>query len=165
MVFVGRLFSAALRLPTTPNFMKNLILFFPLVLASCYTESQCSKMFPPTTKTETITNVIQRDSVIQGATITHTITNRDTIFMQTNRVFVKQDTSGRAELRYWMDEAGRLNMECTAKDAAIKWVERHVATNTTETRRELDNIWWKVVAVIAAVFLGFFLFDRFKSKL
>jgi hypothetical protein len=145
--------------------MKNLILFFPLVLASCYTESQCSKMFPPTTKTETITNVIQRDSVIQGATITHTITNRDTIFMQTNRVFVKQDTSGRAELRYWMDEAGRLNMECTAKDAAIKWVERHVATNTTETRRELDNIWWKVVAVIAAVFLGFFLFDRFKSKL
>jgi hypothetical protein len=81
--------------------------------------------------------------------------------MQTNRVFVKQDTSGRAELRYWMDEAGRLNMECTAKDAAIKWVERHVATNTTETRREDDNIWWKVVAVIAAVFLGFFLFDRF----
>jgi len=145
--------------------MKNLILFLPFVLAGCYTESQCSKMFPPTTKTETITNVIQRDSVIQGATITHTITNRDTIFMQTNRVFVKQDTSGRAELRYWMDEAGRLNMECTAKDAAIKWVERHVATNTTETRRELDNIWWKVVAVIAAVFLGFFLFDRFKSKL
>lgn len=145
--------------------MKNLLLFLPL-LASCYTESQCSKMFPPTTKTETITNVIQRDSVIQGATITHTITNRDTIFMQTNRVFVKQDTSGRAELRYWMDEAGRLNMECTAKDAAIKWVERHVATNTTETRRELDNIWWKVVAVIAAVFLGFFLFERFnKSKL
>jgi hypothetical protein len=122
-------------------------------------------MFPPTTKTETITNVIQRDSVIQGATITHTITNRDTIFMQTNRVFVKQDTSGRAELRYWMDEAGRLNMECTAKDAVIKWVERHVAKTTTETRRELDNIWWKVVAVIAAVFLGFFLFDRFKSKL
>jgi hypothetical protein len=146
--------------------MKNLLIFLPLVLASCYTESQCSKMFPPTTKTETITNVIQRDSVIQGATITHTLTQKDTIFMQTNRVFVKQDTSGRAELRYWMDEAGRLNMECTAKDAAIKWVERHVATNTTETRRELDNIWWKVVAVIAAVFLGFFLFDRFnKAKL
>jgi hypothetical protein len=143
--------------------MKNLILFLPLVLAGCYTESQCSKMFPPTTKTETITNVIQRDSVIQGATITHTITNRDTIFMQTNRVFVKQDTSGRAELRYWMDEAGRLNMECTAKDAAIKWVERHVATNTTETRRQLDNIWWKVLAIIAGVFLGFFLFDRFNK--
>jgi hypothetical protein len=52
-------------------------------------------------------------------------------------------------------------MECTAKDAAIKWVERHTAKTTTETRRELDNIWWKVVAVIAAVFLGFFLFDRF----
>ena len=143
--------------------MKNLILFLPLVLAGCYTESQCSKMFPPTTKTETITNVIQRDSVIQGATITHTITQKDTIFMQTNRVFVKQDTSGRAELRYWTDEAGRLNMECTAKDAAIKWVERHVATNTTETRRELDNTWWKVLAVIAAVFLGLFLFDRFNK--
>ena len=143
--------------------MKHLILLLPL-LASCYTENQCSKLFPPTTTTETITNVIQRDSVIQGATITHTITNRDTIFMQTNRVFVKQDTSGRAELRYWMDEAGRLNMECTAKDAAIKWVERHVATNTTETRREMDNIWWKVLAVIAGVFLGVFLFDRFKKR-
>jgi hypothetical protein len=144
--------------------MKNLLIFLPLVLASCYTESQCSKMFPPTTKTETITNVIQRDSVIQGATITHTITNRDTIFMQTNRVFVKQDTSGRAELRYWMDEAGRLNMECTAKDAAIKWVERHVATNTTETRREYDSPTWLIIRYVVAAAFVLFIYFLLKRK-
>jgi hypothetical protein len=143
--------------------MKNLILFLPL-LASCYTESQCSKMFPPTTKTETITNVIQRDSVIQGATITHTITNRDTIFMQTNRVFVKQDTSGRAELRYWMDVAGRLNMECTAKDAAIKWVERHVATNTTETRREGGFPTYLIITCVVAAALVLFIYFLLKRK-
>jgi hypothetical protein len=144
--------------------MKNLILFLPLVLAGCYTESQCSKMFPPTTKTETITNVIHRDSVIQGASITHTITNRDTIFMQTNRVFVKQDTSGRAELRYWMDEAGRLNMECTAKDAAIKWVERHVATNTTETRREDGFPTWLIITCVVAAALVLFFYFLSKRK-
>jgi hypothetical protein len=144
--------------------MKNLLIFLPLVLAGCYTESQCSKMFPPTTKTETITNVIQRDSVIQGGTITHTITNRDTIFMQTNRVFVKQDTSGRAELRYWMDEAGRLNMECTAKDAAIKWVERHVATNTTETRREDSSSTWLIITCVVAAALVLFIYFLSKRK-
>jgi hypothetical protein len=143
--------------------MKNLIIFLPL-LASCYTESQCSKMFPPTTKTETITNLIQRDSVIQGATITHTLTSKDTIFMQTNRVFVKQDTSGRAELRYWMDEAGRLNMECTAKDAAIKWVERHVATNTTETRREGGFSTWLIITYVVAAALVLLLYFLFKRK-
>jgi hypothetical protein len=63
-----------------------------------------------------------------------------------------------------MDEAGRLNMECTAKDAAIKWVERHTAANTTETRREDGFPTWLIITYVVAAALVLFFYFLSKRK-
>lgn len=132
--------------------MKTTILLLPLFLASCISKQRCNELFPPSVHTEHTTTIIKRDSIIPGATVVETFNIHDTVFMNTirERVIVRQDTSGRAELRYWIDENGRLRMECEAKDKMIEWVEKHTNTTTTE-RRTAANSWQGIVLSIVSL--------------
>jgi hypothetical protein len=129
--------------------MKTTILLLPLLFAGCISKQRCNELFPPSVHTEHTTTIIKRDSIIPGATIVETFNIHDTVFMNTirERVIVRQDTSGRAELRYWIDENGRLRMECEAKDKMIEWVEKHSNTTTVE-KRTAANKWQEIVFVI-----------------
>lgn len=129
--------------------MKTTILLLPLLLAGCISKQRCNELFPPSVHTEHTTTIIKRDSIIPGATIVETFNIHDTVFMNTirERVIVRQDTSGRAELRYWIDENGRLRMECEAKDKMIEWVEKHSNTTTVE-KRTAANTKWEIIYVI-----------------
>lgn len=132
--------------------MKTTILLLPLLFAGCISKQRCNELFPPSVHTEHTTTIIKRDSIIPGATIVETFNIHDTVFMNTirERVIVRQDTSGRAELRYWIDENGRLRMECEAKDKMIEWVEKHSNTTTTE-RRTAANSWQGIVLSIVSL--------------
>jgi hypothetical protein len=143
--------------------MKTTFLLLPLLFVGCISKQRCNELFPPSVHTEHTTTIIKRDSVIPGATIVETFNIHDTVFMNTirERVIVRQDTSGRAELRYWIDENGRLRMECEAKDKMIEWVEKHSNTTTVEKRTAANN-WQEIVfvavSVIAVIILGVMVF-------
>lgn len=132
-----------------PTQMKTTILLLPLLFAGCISKQRCNELFPPSVHTEHTTTIIKRDSIIPGATIVETFSIHDTVFMNTirERVIVRQDTSGRAELRYWIDQNGRLRMECEAKDKMIEWVEKHSNTTTVE-KRTASNTKWDIAYVI-----------------
>ena len=133
---------------------KETILLLPLLFAGCISKQRCNELFPPSVHTEHTTTIIKRDSIIPGATIVEAFSIHDTVFMNTirERVIVRQDTSGRAELRYWIDQNGRLRMECQAKDKMIEWVEKHSNTTTVEKRTAANNK-WEIVYVIAVFIL------------
>lgn len=116
--------------------MKPTILLLPLLFAGCISKQRCNELFPPSVHTEHTTTIIQRDSVIKGGTVYDTLHLRDTLIFKElrERFVVKQDTSGRAQLKYWVDEYGRLQMRCTATDNVVRWVEQHKATSTIEQR-------------------------------
>lgn len=115
-------------------------------------------------RTETVTQIEYRDTVLPGETIFDTITNEVIKQIPVNRVIVKKDTTGRAELRYWKDEAGRLRIECEAKDRKAT-----IANTTTATKREEVKIiyrtpnWVRVALVVAALIAIFSIVNPFKK--
>ena len=135
--------------------MKTTILLLPLLLASCISKQRCNELFPPSVHTEHTTTIIQRDSVIKGATIYDTLHLRDTLIFKElrERFVVEQDTSGRAQLKYWVDEYGRLQMRCTATDNVVRWVEQHKTTATIEQRTAALG-WQAVVLALCCLVAG-----------
>ena len=135
--------------------MKTTFLLLPLLFAGCISKQRCNELFPPSVHTEHTTTIIQRDSVIKGATVYDTMHLRDTLIFKElrERFVVKQDTSGRAQLKYWVDEYGRLQMRCTATDNVVRWVEQHNSTATIEQRTAVLG-WQAVVLAISCLFAG-----------
>lgn len=135
--------------------MKTTILLLPFLLASCISKQRCNELFPPSVHTEHTTTIIQRDSVIKGATVYDTLHLRDTLIFKElrERFVVKQDTSGRAQLKYWVDEYGRLQMRCTATDNVVRWVEQHSNTATIEQRTAVLG-WQAVVLALCCLVAG-----------
>ena len=135
--------------------MKTTILLLPLLLAGCISKQRCNELFPPSVHTEHTTTIIQRDSVIKGATVYDTLHLRDTLIFKElrERFVVKQDTSGRAQLKYWVDEYGRLQMRCTATDNVVRWVEQHKTSSTIEQRTAALG-WQAVVLALCCLFAG-----------
>ena len=135
--------------------MKTTFLLLPLLLAGCISKQRCNELFPPSVHTEHTTTIIQRDSVIKGATVYDTLHLRDTLIFKElrERFVVKQDTSGRAQLKYWVDEYGRLQMRCTATDNVVRWVEQHRASSTIEQRTAALG-WQAVVLALCCLFAG-----------
>lgn len=131
------------------------MLILPLLLAGCISKQRCNELFPPSVHTEHTTTIIQRDSIIKGATVYDTLHLRDTLIFKElrERFVVKQDTSGRAQLKYWVDEYGRLQMRCTATDNVVRWVEQHKASSVVEQR---TAAFWMptIVLAIACLFAG-----------
>jgi hypothetical protein len=143
--------------------MKTTFLLLPLIFAGCISKQRCNELFPPSVHTEHTTTIIKRDSIVLGATIVEAFNIHDTVFMNTirERVIVRQDTSGRAELRYWIDENGRLRMECEAKDKMIEWVEKHSNTTTVEKRTAANTKWeiiYVIIVFVLVITLGVMLF-------
>ena len=148
-----RMSNSTKRSKELPKQMKTTILLLPLLFAGCISKQRCNELFPPSVHTEHTTTIIKRDSIIPGATIVEAFSIHDTVFMNTIResVIIRQDTSGRAELRYWIDENGRLRMECEAKDKMIEWVEKHSNTTTVEKRTAAYN--WQCIVYVITVFI------------
>lgn len=134
--------------------MKTTILLLPLLFASCISKQRCNELFPPSVHTEHTTTIIQRDSVIKGATVYDTLHLRDTLIFKElrERFVVKQDTSGRAQLKYWVDEYGRLQMRCTAADNVVRWVEQHRTSSTIEQRTAA--LGWQAVVLALCCLVG-----------
>jgi hypothetical protein len=141
--------------------MKNLFLVFLLniVLLGCITKSKCNDLFPPTVEKETITTIIKKDSLIKGSTIHDSIYFFDTLVIKElkERVIIRQDTSGRTELRYWIDEAGRLRIECESKDQILNWLETYVSQNTLERRTEIP-IYIYIIIGIQTLVIGILIY-------
>ena len=135
--------------------MKTTILLLPLLFAGCISKQRCNELFPPSVHTEHTTTIIQRDSVIKGATVYDTLHLRDTLIFKElrERFVVKQDTSGRAQLKYWVDEYGRLQMRCTATDNVVRWVEQHSNKATIEQRTAALG-WQAVVLALCCLVAG-----------
>ena len=135
--------------------MKTITLLLPILLTGCISKQRCNELFPPSVHTEHTTTIIQRDSVIKGATVYDTLHLRDTLYFRElrERFVVKEDTSGRAQLKYWVDEYGRLQMRCTAADNVVRWVEHHKNTATIEKRTAALG-WQAVVLALCCLFAG-----------
>jgi hypothetical protein len=109
--------------------MRYIILILLLLCLGCnkrhtFTQSQRSD--------STYTKVIEREKLVTvpGATIYNSV-NLDSLAAKikptkSNPIIIR-DTSGRAELRYWIDAAGKLRQECEAKDTTISYIQKELS--------------------------------------
>lgn len=113
--------------------------------------------------TNTVTEIqtVYRDTILPGATVTQFVT--DTFFstMPINRIIVKKDTSGRAEVRIYRDALNRLQIECEAKDRAAQLKESNTSKATTNTQQQTvyKTPWYVQLMIVAlaisCLILGF----------
>jgi hypothetical protein len=124
-----------------------------LVMSSCATQKRCDAKFPPevreihTHSTETI----RKDSVLPGATVTHTIYNDSLVLMPVNKWTVIRDTAGLAELRIYKDAYGNLLAQCEAADRTIEKIrvlEKELSqTRSQAVKTEYQTPWYLVPLV------------------
>lgn len=87
---------------------------------------------------------------------------------QVGKVYTVKDTSGRAELRYWMNAAGQIEAECAAKDTTLQELinenNRLVRDKQTEVKTVTKTpAWaWLLLSALALSFISFFAFILFK---
>lgn len=89
--------------------IRALFLLLPFALAAC-----CAQRPAVQVRTETRTDTLWRrhEVHVPGALVRDTL--RDTLRLP-GQVVVRQDTTGRATLRYWRDAYGRLVAQCEAR--------------------------------------------------
>ena len=88
------------------------------------------------------------------------------------KVFTIKDTSGRAELRYWINAVGQIEAACAAKDTAMQVLvaenNRLVRDKKTETKTVVQTpawAWWLLGGVVlTGVLLTLFVFAKFSGK-
>lgn len=112
--------------------MKALLFISIALLTSCVTKQKCDSMFPP--QVNTTTTIIQRDSVIQGATVYDTLRLSSFHEYPVDRWVTVKDTAGRAELRFMRDAYGNLIASCEAKDNLIKNAIQYTAQHESQVR-------------------------------
>jgi hypothetical protein len=138
--------------------MKNIatIFFCSFLIFGCLTKSKCNALFPPSVEKETITTIIRKDSIIKGGTVRDSVIIYDSLVIKqlTERVTEIHDTSNNTLLRYYIDENGKLILECQSKDRLLSWLEKTTENNTTETRTKTDYWPW-IFNIITLVFMVF----------
>lgn len=137
------------------------ILLIMAWLSSCATQKRCNAKYPPQVEvhTETITNTVRRDSIIQGATVTNTIWRDSIITMEINKWNYIKDTTGRTELRYYRDAFGNLQVQCEAKDVMIERMSEVI--NSKESNKQTKVIekermtWygWLIIGVLLVLLI------------
>jgi hypothetical protein len=109
-----------------------LITFLLLSTIGCVSKQKCLDKFPPTIETITnhTTEIIRRDSLIQGASVTNTIYKDSIVLMPVNKWQVIKDTNGIASLRWYKDAYGNIQMECQANNRLIAMVRKEMKVNS-----------------------------------
>lgn len=133
-------------------------LLFILLLTGCITEEKCLQRFPPKESFKETIKEYYRDSVIEGATVT------DTVYFQgktieRNHWYTVLDTTGKAELRYMVDQYGNLIAQCAAKDQTIKGLIKEVMREKETVIAVADDSLpcWVYVVFIGGPFIAFWL--------
>jgi hypothetical protein len=151
--------------------MKKLLLLF-IILAALWGCHRKQLQVSSQGKDSTHTRIIERERVllVPGETI-HNSVNLDSLKKVFSHPLPRPVviTTARAELRYWIDEAGRLRQECQAKDTTIRYMERefyqlrHLIEKSN--KHEVKTVRpWELYGLIAALVLLiiFLLYTLFK---
>lgn len=129
------------------------LLLLPTLTTFGCSKNWCYNTYPPK-EHHTIEKVIERhDTTIIGATVHDTITLERFNTLYKDKVIVKQDTLGRAELRIWKDAYGRLRVECEAKDRKVtieNTTIKDVLTKVFEKEKKVVYWWiWMIIGIMS----------------
>lgn len=131
------------------------LLMLSMMFTGCVTQKRCDAKFPPVvhTHTEHTTEIIRKDSILPGATVTHTIYHDSIIKMPVNQWRIIRDTSGLAELRFYKDAYGNIVAQCEANERMIEKMQQLVRelVSSTETKVQVVKeapLWIKIMLVI-----------------
>jgi len=138
------------------------ILITILLISSvgCVTEKKCNAKFPPVVETITnhTTEIIRRDSLIQGASVTNTIYKDSIVLMPVNKWHYIKDTNGIASLRWYKDAYGNIQMQCEANSRLVEMVRKEMkvknSTNSkTVVEKKVVPFWALLVIAILCLLL------------
>jgi hypothetical protein len=138
------------------------ILITILLLSSigCVTEKKCNAKFPPVVETITnhTTEIIRRDSLIQGASVTNTIYKDSIVLMPVNKWQYIKDTNGIASLKWYKDAYGNIQMQCDANSRLVEMVRKEMKTkdstnSKTVVEKKIVPFWALLVIAILCLLL------------
>lgn len=142
-----------------------------ILFSSCVTQKRCSEKFPPQVvieKEHTI-ETIRKDSLLPGATVTHTIVKDSLVLLPVNKWRVIRDTSGLAELRYYKDAYGNILAQCQATDRMVEKIEQRVKEQLKSTEKNVVTQYrtpwwcWLLIGGLLSLCLVLYLYARFKN--
>jgi len=127
-------------------------------LNSCTTQKRCNAKFPPTVETITnhTTEIIRRDSIIQGASVTNTIYKDSIVLMPVNKWHYIKDTNGIASLRWYKDAYGNIQMQCDANSRLVELVRKEMKvkdSTNSKTVVEVKHIPFWILLIIGGLIL------------
>jgi len=116
-----------------------IVIFILMNTFGCVSEKRCNAKFPPTVETITnhTTEVIRRDSLIQGASVTNTIYKDSIVFMPVNKWHYIKDTNGIASLRWYKDAYGNIQMQCDANSRLVEMVRKEMKINNSTNSKKV----------------------------
>jgi hypothetical protein len=137
-----------------------LITFLLLSTIGCVTAKKCNAKFPPTIETITnnTTEIIRRDSLIQGASVTNTIYKDSIVLMPVNKWHYIKDTNGIASLRWYKDAYGNIQMQCDANSRLVEMVRKEMKTkdsinSKTIVEKKVVPFWALLVIAVLCLLL------------
>jgi hypothetical protein len=138
-----------------------LITFLLMSTIGCVTAKKCNSKFPPTIETITnhTTEIIRRDSMIQGASVTNTIYKDSIVLMPVNKWQYIKDTNGIASLRWYKDAYGNIQMQCDANSRLVEMVRKEMkvkdSTNSkTIVEKKVIPFWiWLIIGALIFIIL------------
>jgi hypothetical protein len=137
-----------------------LITFLLMSTIGCVTAKKCNAKFPPTIETITnnTTEIIRRDSLIQGASVTNTIYKDSIVLMPVNKWHYIKDTNGIASLRWYKDAYGNIQMQCEANSRLVELVRKEMKTkdsinSKTIVEKKVIPFWALLVIAILCLLL------------
>lgn len=138
-----------------------LITFLLLSTIGCVTAKKCNSKFPPTIETITnhTTEIIRRDSLIQGASVTNTIYKDSIVLMPVNKWHYIKDTNGIASLRWYKDAYGNIQMTCDANSRLVELVRKEMKVKDSTNSKSIVEVksipfWiWLIIGALILIIL------------
>jgi hypothetical protein len=137
-----------------------IVFLFIFGLNSCVTAKRCNAKYPPVVETITnhTTEIIRRDSIIHGASVTNTIYKDSIVLMPVNKWHFIKDTNGIASLRWYKDAYGNIQMQCDANSRLVEMVRKEIKTkNSTNSKKVVEKkvvpFWALLVIAILCLLL------------
>lgn len=130
-------------------------------LNGCVTAKKCNSKFPPTIETITnhTTEIIRRDSLIQGASVTNTIYKDSIVLMPVNKWQYIKDTNGIASLRWYKDAYGNIQMTCDANSRLVEMVRKEMKVKDSTNSKSIVEVksipfWiWLIISALILIIL------------
>lgn len=152
---------------------KSILMLIALIaiLHGCITQKRCNSKFPPQVviNNEHTIETIRKDSILKGATVTHTIVKDSIVFMPVNQWRVIKDTSGYAELRYYKDAYGNIIAQCQANDRMVEKIEQRIKeqfkSSSSSVVVKKETPWWMIFLLGLISTFAILLFLAYKFKI